>query len=277
MQLYLDLLRDIMETGVDKNDRTGVGTRSVFGRQLRYDLAQGFPLLTTKKLHFKSIAYELLWFLRGETNIRFLRENGVTIWDEWATETGELGPVYGAQWRFWLGADGRYYDQVQTLIDGLKNNPDSRRHVINAWNVALLPDERKKPWENAKEGKMALAPCHVLYQFYVAHNRLSSAVYIRSNDMFLGHPYNTASLALFTHLIAHQCDFELGEIIVMLGDAHIYRNHFSQVAEQLSRKPRPLPQLHFKRKPNSIFDYEYTDFELINYDPYPAIAAPIAV
>jgi thymidylate synthase len=277
MQIYLDLLRDIMETGENKEDRTGVGTRSVFGRQLRYDLAQGFPLLTTKKLHFKSIAYELLWFLRGETNIRFLRENGVTIWDEWATETGELGPVYGAQWRFWLGADGRYYDQVQALIDGLKNNPDSRRHVINAWNVALLPDERKKPWENANDGKMALAPCHVLYQFYVANCRLSSSVYIRSNDMFLGHPYNTASLALFTHLIAHQCDFELGDIIIMIGDAHIYRNHFSQVTEQLNRKPRALPQLHLKRKPCSIFDYEYADFELVNYDPYPAIAAPIAI
>lgn len=277
MQLYLDLLKDIMDNGVDKGDRTGVGTRSVFGRQLRYDLAQGFPLLTTKKLHFKSIAYELLWFLRGETNIRFLQENGVTIWDEWATETGELGPVYGAQWRNWQGADGRYYDQIQALIDGLKQCPDSRRHVINAWNVALLPDERKKPWENAKEGKMALAPCHVLYQFYVAHHRLSAAVYIRSNDMFLGHPYNTASLALLTHLIAQQCDLNVGDIVVMIGDAHIYRNHFSQVAEQLSREPRPLPQLQFKRKPASIFDYHYTDFELINYNPHPAITAPIAI
>lgn len=277
MRPYLALLQDIMDNGVDKGDRTGTGTRSVFGRQLRYDLAQGFPLLTTKKLHLKSIIYELLWFLRGDTNIRFLKENGVSIWDEWATPEGELGPVYGAQWRHWRGEDSQVYDQVQTLIDGLTHNPNSRRHIINAWNVALLPDEQQKPWQNAAAGKMALPPCHVLYQFYVANERLSASLYIRSNDMFLGHPYNTASLALLTMMLAQQCDLGLGDIVVSIGDAHIYRNHFEQVALQLSREPRPLPQLQFARKPASIFDYQYEDFVLTGYDPHPHIPAPIAV
>lgn len=277
MQPYLDLLQDIMNNGVDKGDRTGVGTRSVFGRQLRYDLTHGFPLLTTKKLHFKSIVYELLWFLSGDTNIGFLQDNGVSIWNEWATPEGELGPVYGAQWRRWEGADGTTYDQVQAVVDSLQHNPNSRRHIINAWNVAALPDESKKPWENAAAGKMALPPCHLLYQFYVVDNRLSAMLTIRSNDMFLGHPYNTASLALLTHMLAQQCGFTPGDIIVSIGDAHIYHNHFAQVQTQLSRTPRPLPQLHLQRKPPSIFDYRYQDFVITGYDPHPHIAAPIAV
>lgn len=277
MNPYLELLADVMENGVDKGDRTGTGTRSVFGRQIRYDLSQGFPLLTTKKLHIKSIAYELLWFLRGDTNIQFLKENGVSIWDEWATGDGELGPVYGAQWRRWSGSDGEVYDQVQALIDGLRNNPNSRRHIISGWNVAELPDERMSPQENVEAGRMALPPCHAFYQFYVANNALSASLYIRSNDLFLGHPYNTASLALLTHMLAQQCDLDVGEIIISIGDAHIYANHFEQVQEQLMRTPRSLPTLRIKRKPDSLFDYEYDDFEIMDYDPLPHIAAPIAV
>lgn len=277
MKQYLDLIRDVMENGVDKGDRTGTGTRSVFGRQVRYDLSEGFPLLTTKKLHIRSILHELLWFLSGETNIRYLKENGVSIWDEWATPEGELGPVYGAQWRKWQGADGQVYDQVAALMDGLKNNPDSRRHIINGWNVALLPDEKQKPWENAAAGKMALPPCHVLYQFYVADNKLSASLYIRSNDLFLGNPYNTASLAFLTHMLAQQCDLDVGEIIMSIGDAHIYSNHFEQVETQLQRQPGPLPQLKIHRKPESIFDYRFEDFEILNYEAQPHIKAPIAV
>lgn len=277
MKQYLDLLRDVMENGVDKGDRTGTGTRSVFGRQVRYDLSEGFPLLTTKKLHIRSILHELLWFLSGETNIRYLKENNVSIWDEWATPDGELGPVYGAQWRNWRGADGKTYDQVTALVDGLKNNPDSRRHIINGWNVALLPDEKQKPWENAAAGKMALPPCHVLYQFYVANNKLSASLYIRSNDLFLGNPYNTASLAFLTHMLAQQCDLDVGEIILSIGDVHIYSNHFEQVETQLQRSPGPLPQLKIHRKPASILDYRFEDFEIVNYEAQPHIKAPIAV
>ncbi|WP_430009558.1 thymidylate synthase [Methylophaga lonarensis] len=277
MRAYLDLLNDVMENGVDKQDRTGTGTRSVFGRQLRYDLAEGFPLLTTKKLHIRSILHELLWFLTGDTNIRYLKENGVSIWDEWATESGELGPVYGAQWRRWKGEDGQEFDQIAALVEGLKNNPDSRRHIINGWNVALLPDERKKPWENAAQGKMALPPCHVLYQFYVANGKLSASLYIRSNDLFLGNPYNTASLAFLTHMLAQQCDLGVGEIVLSIGDAHIYSNHFEQVKEQLTRTPGPLPKLVIKRKPESIFDYQFDDFEIVDYQAQPHIKAPIAV
>ncbi len=277
MQAYLDLLADVMNTGTDKGDRTGTGTRSVFGRQIRYDLAEGFPLLTTKKLHFKSIAVELLWFLRGDTNVRYLKENGVSIWDEWALENGELGPVYGAQWRNWKGADGQVYDQVQALVDGLKNNPNSRRHIINGWNVALLPDESKSPQENAADGLMALPPCHALYQFYVADNKLSASLYIRSNDLFLGHPYNTASLALLTHMLAQQCDLEVGDIVLSLGDAHIYANHFNQVETQLQRTPKQLPQLRIKRRPASIFEYKFDDFEIVGYEADAHIGAPIAV
>ena len=277
MKQYLDLLRDVMENGVDKGDRTGTGTRSVFGRQVRYDLSEGFPLLTTKKLHLRSILHELLWFLSGDTNIRYLKENNVSIWDEWATPEGELGQVYGAQWRNWQGADGKTYDQVTALVDGLKNNPDSRRHIINGWNVALLPDEQQKPWENAAAGKMALPPCHVLYQFYVANNKLSASLYIRSNDLFLGNPYNTASLAFLTHMLAQQCDLDVGEIVLSIGDAHIYSNHFAQVETQLQRSPGPLPQLKIHRKPPSILDYRFEDFEIVNYEAQPHIKAPIAV
>lgn len=277
MKQYLSLLQDVMDNGVDKGDRTGTGTRSVFGRQLRYDLAEGFPLLTTKKLHIRSILHELLWFLSGETNIRYLKENGVSIWDEWATEDGELGPVYGAQWRHWQGADGQVYDQVLALVESLKTNPNSRRHIINGWNVALLPDESKKPWQNAADGLMALPPCHLLYQFYVADNKLSASLYIRSNDLFLGNPYNTASLAFLTHMLAQQCDLDVGEIVISIGDAHIYSNHFEQVKEQLSRTPGPRPKLVIKRKPDSILDYRFEDFEIVDYQPQAHIKAPIAV
>jgi thymidylate synthase len=277
MKQYLDLLRDVMENGTDKGDRTGTGTRSVFGRQVRYDLAEGFPLLTTKKLHIRSILHELLWFLSGETNIRYLKENGVSIWDEWATPDGELGPVYGAQWRNWQGADGKTYDQILALVEGLKNNPDSRRHIINGWNVALLPDEKQKPWENAAAGRMALPPCHVLYQFYVANGKLSASLYIRSNDLFLGNPYNTASLAFLTHMLAQQCDLDVGEIVLSIGDAHIYSNHFEQAETQLQRTPGPLPKLKIHRKPASILDYRFDDFEIVDYVAQPHIKAPIAV
>ena len=277
MKQYLTLLQDVMQNGVEKGDRTGTGTRSVFGRQLRYDLAEGFPLLTTKKLHIRSILHELLWFLSGETNIKYLQDNGVSIWNAWATESGELGPVYGAQWRRWQGADEQAFDQISALVDGLKNNPDSRRHIISGWNVALLPDETKKPWENAEAGLMALPPCHLLYQFYVAGGKLSASLYIRSNDLFLGNPYNTASLAFLTHMLAQQCDLEVGDIIISIGDAHIYSNHFEQVNEQLTRNPGSLPQLIIKRKPASIFDYQFDDFEIVNYEPQAHIPAPIAV
>lgn len=277
MKQYLELLRDVMENGVDKDDRTGTGVRSVFGRQVRYNLAEGFPLLTTKKLHIRSILHELLWFLSGETNIQYLKDSGVSIWDDWATPEGELGPVYGAQWRKWQGADGQVHDQVQALVEGLKNNPDSRRHIINGWNVALLPDEKQKPWENAAAGKMALPPCHVLYQFYVANNKLSASLYIRSNDLFLGNPYNTASLAFLTHMLAQQCDLDVGEIVLSIGDAHIYSNHFEQVETQLKRTPGPLPKLKIHRKPVSILDYRYEDFEIVDYEAQAHIKAPIAV
>jgi thymidylate synthase len=277
MKQYLALLQDVMENGVEKGDRTGTGTRSVLGRQVRYDLADGFPLLTTKKLHIRSILHELLWFLSGETNIKYLQDNGVSIWNDWATDSGELGPVYGAQWRRWEGADGQVFDQVAALVAGLKNNPDSRRHIISGWNVALLPDESKKPWENAEAGLMALPPCHLLYQFYVANGKLSASLYIRSNDLFLGNPYNTASLAFLTHMLAQQCDLDVGEIVMSIGDAHIYLNHFEQVKEQLSRTPDRLPSLRIKRKPDSIFDYQFDDFEIVDYVSQAHIAAPIAI
>jgi thymidylate synthase len=274
---YIQLLNDVLENGQFKGDRTGTGTYSVFGRQVRYDLAEGFPLLTTKKLHIRSILHELLWFLKGETNIRYLTENGVTIWDEWATEEGELGPVYGAQWRSWKGHDGQEYDQVSELIKGLKSNPNSRRHIINGWNVACLPDESKAPDVNAAEGRMALPPCHVLYQFYVCDNKLSASLYIRSNDLFLGNPYNTASLAFLTHMIAQQCDMEVGEIVISIGDCHLYSNHIEQAKIQVQRTPKALPKLKIHRKPESIFDYKFEDFEILDYDPEPHIPAPIAI
>lgn len=274
---YLDLLRDILENGVQKTDRTGTGTLSVFGRSYRHDLSKGFPLLTTKKLHVRSILHELLWFLRGDTNVAYLKENGVSIWDEWATTEGELGPVYGAQWRNWKGDNGQIIDQVAVLIDSIKANPNSRRHIINAWNVAYLPDEGKSPVQNAREGKMALPPCHVMYQFWVANGKLSCMLTQRSADCFLGVPFNTASVAFLTHMVAHQCDLEPGEIVHSFGDLHLYSNHVEQARLQLSREPRPLPKLVFNRKPDTIFDYTYDDVSIIQYDPHPHIRADIAI
>ena len=277
MKQYLELLQETLTTGCLKGDRTGTGTRSLFGRQIRFNLQEGLPVLTTKRLHTKSIIHELLWFLKGDTNIKYLNDNGVSIWNEWANETGELGPVYGAQWRNWKGVEGESYDQVATLIEGIKNNPDSRRHIISGWNVADLPDESKSPQENVANGKMALPPCHLLYQWYVAEGKLSGSLYIRSNDLFLGNPYNTCSLAIFTHMIAQQCDLEVDEIIISIGDCHLYSNHFEQAKIQLQREPKALPKLIIKRKPDSIFDYRFEDFEIVDYDPHPHISAPIAV
>lgn len=276
-QQYLNLLRDILENGTQKGDRTGTGTLSVFGRMYRHDLSKGFPLLTTKRLHIRSIIHELLWFLQGGTNIRYLNDNGVTIWDEWATKTGDLGPIYGAQWRNWQGDDGKIYDQVQGVIQSIKTNPNSRRHIINAWNVAYLPDESKSPQQNVLDGKMALAPCHVMYQFWVANGKVSGMVTQRSGDVFLGIPYNVASLGFLTHMIAQQTNLQVGEIVHSIGDLHIYNNHMDQVKLQLSRTPKALPELEFARKPDSILDYRFEDFIIKGYDPYPAIAAPIAI
>jgi thymidylate synthase len=276
-QQYLALLEDILANGVQKGDRTGTGVLSVFGRLVRHDLSAGFPLLTTKRLHIKSILHELLWFLQGSTNIAYLKENGVSIWNEWATPDGELGPVYGAQWRAWKSADGNAIDQVAHLIEGLRQNPNSRRHIINAWNVACLPDESKKPQQNAADGRMALPPCHVMYQFYVANGRLSCMLTQRSGDCFLGVPYNCASLSFLTHMVAQQCGLEPGEIVHSFGDLHLYLNHLDQARLQLTREPRALPRLLIKRRPDSIFDYRFDDFEIIDYHPHPHIAAPIAV
>ena len=277
MKQYLDLLSDILENGASKGDRTGTGTLSVFGRQYRHDLADGFPLLTTKKLHFKSIANELIWFLSGDTNTRWLKENGVSIWDEWATEEGDLGPVYGAQWTAWPTRDGGSINQIDYVLDCLRNKPDSRRILFHAWNVEYLPDEDVSPQDNVRAGRMALPPCHLLYQFYVAGGKLSAQLMIRSSDSFLGLPYNTASLALLTMMLAQQCDLEPGEIIVCTGDSHIYSNHMEQVRQQLAREPRPLPRLNILRRPDSIYQYRFEDFELLGYDPHPHIAAPVAV
>ena len=277
MKQYLELLEETLTTGCLKGDRTGTGTKSLFGRQIRFNLQEGLPLVTTKRLHTKSIIHELLWFLKGDTNIKYLNDHGVSIWNEWATDTGDLGPVYGAQWRHWKGVEGESYDQVTALISGIKNNPDSRRHIISGWNVADLPDETKSPQENVANGKMALPPCHLLYQWYVADGKLSGSLYIRSNDLFLGNPYNTCSLAIFTHMIAQQCDLDVGEIIISIGDCHLYSNHFEQAKIQLQREPKALPKLIIKRKPDSIFDYRFEDFEIVGYDPHPHIAAPIAI
>ncbi len=277
MKQYLDLLQDILDNGVEKNDRTGTGTLSVFARQFRHDLADGFPLLTTKKLHFKGIANELLWFLRGDTNIRWLNDNGVTIWDEWATEEGDLGPIYGAQWTAWPTRDGGTINQIDYVVDCLRNNPDSRRILFHAWNVEYLPDEGVSPQDNVRAGRMALPPCHLLYQFYVANGRLSSQLLIRSSDSFLGLPYNTASLALLTHMLAQQCDLEPGEIIITTGDSHIYSNHLEQVREQLGREPRSLPALEILRRPDSIYDYCFEDFEIVDYHPHAHIAGSVAI
>jgi thymidylate synthase len=264
MKQYLDLVRQIRQHGAGKEDRTGTGTLSVFGPQLRFDLSAGFPLVTTKKIHLRSVVYELLWFLRGDTNVAWLRDNGVTIWDEWADERGELGPVYGKQWRAWLAPDGRTIDQIAQAIEQLRRNPNSRRIMVSAWNVGELQD-------------MALMPCHALFQFYVAGGRLSCQLYQRSADVFLGVPFNIASYALLTHMFAQQCDLEPGEFIWTGGDTHLYLNHLSQADEQLSRTPLPPPHLVLKRRPASIFDYVYEDFEFVNYQHHAAIKAPVAV
>ncbi|WNR43641.1 thymidylate synthase [Paenibacillus roseipurpureus] len=264
MKSYLDLLKDILDHGVEKGDRTGTGTISVFGRQMRMNLQDGFPLLTTKKLHIKSIVHELLWFLSGSTNVQYLRDNGVTIWDEWADENGNLGRVYGAQWRTWQAPNGQIIDQIEKLIHQIKTNPDSRRHLVSAWNPAEVDN-------------MALPPCHYAFQFYVANGRLSCMFQMRSVDTFLGLPFNLASYALLTHMIAQQCDLEVGDLIWTGGDVHIYLNHIEQVNKQLTREPQALPTLHIKRKPESIFDYHFEDFEFLNYQPLPGIKAPIAI
>ncbi|ROL67947.1 thymidylate synthase [Pseudomonas protegens] len=277
MKSYLDLLTDVLENGAVKGDRTGTGTISVFGRQYRHDLSKGFPLLTTKKLHFKSIVNELIWFLSGDTNIKWLNENGVKIWNEWATEEGDLGPVYGKQWTSWPTKDGDTINQIDYVVNALKTNPNSRRILFHGWNVEYLPDEKVSPKENARNGKMALPPCHLLYQFYVVNNKLSAHLFIRSSDSFLGLPYNTASLACLTHMLAQQCDLDVGEIVISLSDVHIYSNHMEQVKTQLAREPRQLPELKLLRKPASIYDYKFEDFELVGYDPHPHIAAPVSI
>jgi thymidylate synthase len=277
MQNYLRLLQDILDHGVRKSDRTGTGTLSLFGYQMRFDLGAGFPAVTTKKLHFKSIIHELLWFLNGDTNIRYLNENGVTIWDEWATDEGELGPVYGAQWRNWIAPDGRRIDQITRLLEDLRNKPDSRRHIVSAWNPALLPDESRSPRENAAAGLQALPPCHTMFQFNVADGRLSCQMYQRSADVFLGVPFNIASYALLTMMIAQVVGLKPGDFIHTLGDVHIYLNHLEQVKTQLARQPYPLPQMRLNPDRTELFDFRFEDFELVNYQCHPGIRAPIAV
>ena len=264
MQKYLDLLRDARDKGVEKTDRTGTGTRSVFGRQLRFDLADGFPLVTTKKLHLRSIVHELLWFLKGDTNIAYLKENGVSIWDQWADENGDLGPVYGKQWRFWAAPDGRVIDQMAALLDGLKRDPDSRRHILSAWNPADID-------------AMALPPCHCLFQFYVADGTLSCQLYQRSADIFLGVPFNIASYALLTMMVAQATGMKPGEFIHTFGDAHLYLNHLDQADLQLTRDPRPLPVMTLNPGVTNLFTFRFEDFELTGYDPHPHISAPVAV
>ena len=277
MKPYLLLLQDILDNGVAKGDRTGTGTLSVFGRQFRHKLSDGFPLLTTKKLHLKSIINELIWFLNGDTNTKWLKNNGVSIWDEWATDKGDLGPIYGAQWTAWPGREGNSINQIDYVVDCLKNRPNSRRILFHAWNVDYLPDETISPQENVKAGRMALPPCHLLYQFYVANAELSSQLMIRSSDTFLGLPYNTASLAVLTMMLAQQANLGLGEIIICTGDSHIYNNHLDQVRTQLKREPKELPKLEILRRPESIYDYRFEDFQLKDYEPYPHIPAPVAV
>jgi thymidylate synthase len=264
MRQYEDFMRHVYTTGVTKTDRTGTGTRSVFGHQMRFNLAEGFPLVTTKKLHLRSIIHELLWFLKGDANIAYLRDNKVTIWDEWADAQGNLGPVYGVQWRSWPTPEGGHIDQIAQVLAQIKANPDSRRLIVSAWNVSDIP-------------KMALPPCHLLFQFYVAEGRLSCQLYQRSCDIFLGVPFNIASYALLTHMVAQQCDLAVGDFVWTGGDCHIYANHSTQVEQQLAREPRPYPRLAIHRRPPSIFDYAFEDFEILGYDPHPHIKAPVAV
>ncbi|MCE7524286.1 thymidylate synthase [Alloalcanivorax xenomutans] len=277
MKQYLDLLREVREHGIQKGDRTGTGTLSLFGYQMRFDLRDGFPLLTTKKVHLKSIIHELLWFLAGDTNIGYLKDNGVSIWDEWATEEGDLGPVYGAQWRSWATPDGRVIDQISEVVDEIRRNPDSRRLIVSAWNPAVLPDPAVSPDQNAAQGRQALPPCHCLFQFYVSDGRLSCQLYQRSGDVFLGVPFNIASYALLTLMMAQVCDLQPGVFVHTLGDAHLYSNHLEQADTQLAREPRALPTMHLNPRVRDLFAFRYEDFTLEGYDPHPLIKAPIAV
>lgn len=279
MKQYIELMQDVINNGTQRGDRTGTGTRSVFGRQMRFDLSQGFPLVTTKTIHLKSVIVELLWFLQGRTDVSWLQERGCKIWNEWADASGDLGPVYGKQWRSWMCPDGRTIDQIAQVIEQIKTTPNSRRLIVSAWNPADLPDESLSPVQNVAEGRMALAACHTLFQFYVAEGRLSCQLYQRSADLFLGVPFNIASYALLTHMIAQQCGLEVGDFVHTFGDCHLYNNHLTNdiVYEQLGRAPRPLPQLVIKRRPDNIFDYAVEDFEFLDYQPHPRIVAPIAV
>lgn len=277
MRAYHDLLRLLLEEGTAKGDRTGTGTLSRFGHQMRFDLNEGFPLVTTKKVHLKSVIHELFWFIQGDTNTQYLRDHGVSIWDEWATENGDLGPLYGAQWRSWPTPNGAVIDQLSEVIESIKVRPNSRRLLVSAWNPSLLPDESESPQDNVRAGRMALAPCHTLFQFYVANNQLSCQLYQRSADVFLGVPFNIASYALLTHLIADQCGLGVGDFIWTGGDVHLYQNHLEQAKEQLSREPRALPKLKILRTPPSIFEYSENDIEILGYDPHPHIKAPVAV
>ena len=277
MHNYLQLLQDILDKGSHKEDRTGTGTISLFGYQMRFDLSQGFPCVTTKKLHLRSIIHELLWFLNGDTNIAYLNENGVSIWNEWADENGDLGPVYGAQWRNWVTADGRHIDQIQLLLDDLRDRPHSRRHIVSAWNPAVLPDESCSPKKNARAGLQALPPCHMMFQFYVADGKLSCQMYQRSADVFLGIPFNIASYAMLTMMIAQVTGLEPGDLVITLGDAHIYLNHLEQVNTQLSREPLSLPFMRVNPDKKDLFGFVYEDFELQNYQCHPGIKAPISI
>lgn len=277
MQQYLDLLSHILENGTDKGDRTGTGTRSVFGYQMRFDLQQGFPLVTTKKLHIRSIVHELLWFLTGDTNIQYLKDNGVRIWDEWATESGDLGPLYGKQWVAWQKPNGETINQIAEVVETLKNNPNSRRMIVTAWNPADLPDESISPQQNVENGQMALATCHAFFQFYVANGKLSCQLYQRSADTFLGVPFNIASYALLVHMMAQQTGLEVGEFVWTGGDVHLYNNTIEQAKEQLTRAPYKLPKLVIKRQPETIFDYKFEDFEIAGYESHPHIKATVSV
>ena len=277
MKQYLELLNHIIENGTDKGDRTGTGTRSVFGYQMRFNLQDGFPLVTTKKLHLRSIVHELLWFLKGDTNIQYLKDNGVRIWDDWATEDGDLGPLYGKQWVAWEKPNGETINQIAEVVETLKNNPNSRRMIVSAWNPADLPDESISPQENVKQGRMALATCHAFFQFYVADGKLSCQLYQRSADTFLGVPFNIASYALLVHMIAQQTDLEVGDFVWTGGDVHLYNNTLEQANTQLQREPFPLPKLLIKRKPESIFDYQFDDFEITDYESHPHIKAQVSV
>ena len=274
MKQYLDLVNHVMENGILKEDRTGTGTKSVFGYQMRFNLEDGFPLITTKKLHLKSIIYELLWFLNGDTNIKYLSENGVKIWDGWADDNGDLGPVYGSQWRNW---NGENIDQITNLIDMITNNPKSRRMIVSAWNPSVLPDTSKSFSQNINEGKAALPPCHAFFQFYVSNDKLSCQLYQRSADIFLGVPFNIASYSLLTHMIAHVCNLKVGDFIHTFGDAHIYTNHFDQVKLQVKREPKKLPELKITRNVENIFDFKFDDFEILNYNPHPHIKGAVSI